>query len=158
MFEKEEWEIIDAALTPDIKEVGNIVSAAVGNDTKYILIYMAMYKNTPSWLIEKHLLRFVSAVDFYDFMKSVRLSFAHLPKVPIHANTERMFYYNAVHELEQIISKMPVDEIHGLLDFLVTRRISISLGAFRALVMKLYEIELFPRRMLLLTLAAHCQP
>lgn len=155
MFLHNNWSTLDTVLTPD-SEDANCLPAALGDGVKDILAYMALSREIPEKIRREHLPTLAALVDFYQVARAIMVRFASIPKMPIRKEIEKMLRYNAFQELSWAISHMEVEEINGLLEYIVTKTDSIDVRVSLAVICRLYDGQMLSREALLLTLANYC--
>lgn len=153
IFRNKNWKTIDEALSFESENDSEGIKAIDGDGTRQILAYMAVSK-MPSNIVRKHLSKLAFFTNFSSFINlmSVRLSSVYC--APVDKRMERLLRINTLTPgLKYHISKMTVEEINGILNYLRENFRALSVDIGLAIIERIYDEVMIPRESLLLILS-----
>lgn len=159
MFLNKNYSTIDAALTPDTESPIGSTDLVLGDGVKNLLAYIAVHRDFPEEILQKHFAKLAASTNFFDFARIVRVKLASmtLSKVPVRPNIEKMFRYGALPDLTYAISKMSAEELAGLLDYAIDDIKSIDSKLSIAIMSQIYTLKMIPRETFLFAMAVCCR-
>ena len=153
MFRNKNWSTIDEALSLDSDDNPESIAIIDGNGARQILGYMAVSK-MPDDMIRKHLGKLAFFINFSSFINLMSVKFTSVYCAPVDKRTERLLRINVLTpELKYLISKMTIEEINGLLDYLGKNFRALGLDIGLEIINRIYDAAMIPRESLLLILA-----
>mgnify|MGYP006976592283 CR=1 FL=1 len=108
----------------------------------------------PDDMIRKHLGKLAFFINFSSFINLMSVKFTSVYCAPVDKRMERLLRINVLTpELKYLISKMTIEEINGLLDYLGKNFRALGLDIGLEIINRIYDAAMIPRESLLLILA-----
>lgn len=154
MFRNGNWKTIDEALSLESEDGTENIDAIGGDGVRQILAYMAVSK-MPSYIIRKHLGELSMFIDFASFIRLMSVRLASVYCAPVDKRMEKLLRINALTpELKYRISKMTIEEINGVLNYLRENFLALNANIGIAIIERIYDGAMIPRESLLFILAS----